>query len=80
MKRIKHCIAALQRLHREREDRARRRAARLRAEQDLYLRDYNGRLYLYHEGRPIVPADAFIEDPFNVLTEARATSALFDML
>lgn len=66
--------------HREREAEARRRNARLRANGELYLRDYRGRLYLYHEGRPIVPADSFKDDPFRVLDEARTASVLFDCL
>lgn len=63
---------------RTRASEARLRAARARAAAELYLRDYRGRLYLYHEGRPIVPADSFREDAFKVLDEARMGSVLFD--
>lgn len=78
MKSFKQILNDFFRAHREREERARHNAARLRAEQDLYLRDYSGRLYLYHEGRPIIPVSAISGDPFAVLSEARTDSVLFD--
>lgn len=65
--------------HRNRDAAARRRNATLRAAEDLYLRDYNGALYLYFAGRPILPAASITGDKFKALDDARKTLATFDV-
>lgn len=61
----------LQRARRLRERHARRVNAELHAADSLYLRDFHGQLFLFFDGRPVLPAADIKGDAIATLGRAR---------
>lgn len=74
---MKQQLHLLFRARRLRERNARRLNAEMHAADSLYIRDYKGAMYLFFEGRPILPVEFIKGDTLMTLAKARTVLANF---